>query len=274
MGGLTYADKLNKIPIRGNAMNKEAKRAPQIVAHRGASGHAPEITLEACRMALQMKADFLEIDVHQTCDGIIVGIHDPDVSRTTNGRGRIADLTLAELKLLDAGSWFNQNHPKKARPEFIGLQIPTLQEILDLIRDSQTGVYIEIKNPELYPQDFESSLASLIQRNQFENRTLFLSFSSQSLMKTKDIKPSIPTALLISEPAEDPIQTALEIRADELAIRYNLATPDLIHAAHECDLSVSVWTVNEPADLLRMIHCGADRIITNYPDRLAALLEK
>jgi glycerophosphoryl diester phosphodiesterase len=255
-------------------MIHEAKRAPQIVAHRGASGHAPEITLEACRMALQLKADFLEVDVHQTYDGVIVGIHDPDVSRTTNGSGRIADLSLSELKRLDAGSWFNQNHPKKARPEFIGLQIPTLQEIIDLIRDSQIGIYIEIKNPELYPPDFESTLANLIQRNQFEDRTLFLSFSLQSLTKTKGINPSIPTALLISDPAEDPIQTALAIRADEMAIRYNLATPDLIRAAHVSGLSVSVWTVNEPADLLRMIHCGADRIITNYPDRLATLLRK
>jgi glycerophosphoryl diester phosphodiesterase len=255
-------------------MNSAPQRTPQIVAHRGASGHAPEITLEACRMALQMKADFLEIDVHQTNDGVIVGIHDSNVSRTTNGKGRIADLSLAELKLLDAGSWFNQNHPEKARPEFIGAQIPTLQEIIDLIRDSQTGAYIEIKNPELYPQDFEFSLASLIQRNQFENRSLFLSFSSQSLIKTKKNAPSIPTALLISKLAEDPIQAALAIRADEVAIRHDLATPDLINAAHECGLSISVWTVNKPADLLRMIHCGADRIITNYPDRLAALLRK
>jgi glycerophosphoryl diester phosphodiesterase len=255
-------------------MNNEAKRAPGIVAHRGASGHAPETTLEAYRVALRMKADYVEIDVHQAFDGIIVGIHDADVSRTTNGRGRIADLSLAELKSLDAGSWFNQNYPEKARPEFVGSHIPALQEVIDLLKNSPTGIYIEIKNPELYPPDFESSLTNLIQRNQFESRALFLSFSSQSLIKTKGITPSIPTALLISELAEDPIQAALAIRADEVAIRHNLATPDLIHAAHECGLSVSVWTVNKPADLLRMIHCGADRIITNYPDRLATLLQR
>jgi glycerophosphoryl diester phosphodiesterase len=250
-------------------MIRAAKNKTQIVAHRGASGHAPETTLEAYRIALQMAADFVEVDVHLARDGTIVCIHDSDVRRTTNGKGRVADLTLSELKLLDAGSWFNKKNPGKARPEFAGLQIPSLQEVLDLLKENKTGIYVEIKDPELYGPHFESSLVSLIRRNDFENRTLFLSFSPQSLAKTKKIDSSIPAALLISKLAGNPVQAALAIDADELAIRYDLANSDFINAAHEKGLSVSVWTVDEPEDLRRMILLGVDRIITTYPDRLS-----
>lgn len=224
--------------------------------------------MEAYRIALQMAVDFVEVDVHKTRDGAIVCIHDHDVSRTTNCKGRVADLTLSELKLLDAGSWFNKKNPGKARPEFAGLRIPSLQEILDLLKENKTGIYVEIKDPELYPPDFEFSLVSLIRRNNFENRTVFLSFNPQSLVKTKKIDSSIPTAILISNLSENPVQAALAIVADGLAIRHNIANSDIINAAHEKGLSVSVWTVDEPEDLRRMINLGVDRIITNYPDRL------
>jgi glycerophosphoryl diester phosphodiesterase len=249
-------------------MIRNPKDSPQIVAHRGASGYAPEATLEAYRIALQMSADFVEADVHKTRDGSIVCIHDPEVSRTTNGKGRVADLTISDLKLLDSGSWFNKGNPGKARQEFVGLRIPTLQEIMDLLKENEAGIYVEIKNPELYSPDFESSLVTLVKRNDFESRVLFLSFNPQSLVKTKSLAPSIPTALLIAKLAEDPVQASLDIMADEVAIRYDLANSDLIHAAHKKGLSVSVWTVDEPEDIRRMINLGVDRIITNYPDRL------
>jgi glycerophosphoryl diester phosphodiesterase len=249
-------------------MTPISENAPQVVAHRGASGYAPETTLEAYKIALQMAVDFVEVDTRQTRDGEIVCIHDSDVCRTTNGKGRVADLTLPELKRLDAGIWFNKQNPEKARPEYVGLTIPSLDEILDLLKESKTGIYIEIKNPELYSPDFEFSLVSLIRRANFENRALFLSFNPQSLVKTKEIAASIPTALLISKLATDPVHAALAIKADELAIRHDLATADIVNAAHKSNLSVSVWTVNAPNDFRRMINLGVDRIITNYPDRI------
>jgi glycerophosphoryl diester phosphodiesterase len=97
---------------------------------------------------------------------------------------------------------------------------------------------------------------------------MFLSFNPPSLVKTKKIDSSIPTALLVSKLAINPVQAALAIMADELAIRYKIANSDLINAAHERSLSVSVWTADDPEDLRRMIKLGVDRIITNYPDRL------
>jgi glycerophosphoryl diester phosphodiesterase len=253
-------------------MISKSTTKPLVIAHRGASGYAPETTLEAYRFALRIGVDGIEMDVHRLEDGVIVAIHDADVERTTNGRGQISELTLTELKALDAGSWFNKKFPKKARPEYVGLKVPTLQEIIDLTKESGVKLYIEIKNPECYHL-MESSLLSLIRDNHVEKRTRFMSFSSQSVGKIKALDPSMQTALLIAGSTEDPVAATLQVSADELGIRYNLADPSLVDAAHESGLSVSVWTVDRTVDLQRMIRLGVDGIITNYPDRLNRLLE-
>jgi glycerophosphoryl diester phosphodiesterase len=244
----------------------------QAVGHRGASGYAPETTLEAYRLAIQMGVDFVETDVHRLRDGILVAIHDADVKRTTNGKGWIADLTLAELKSLDAGSWFNRAFPEKARPEYAGLRVPTLQEVIDLVKESSAGLFIEIKDPERYPPDLESSLLSLVRNNQMEKRTRFLSFSAQSIRKIKELDASIPTVFLISRPDKNSVRATLEIPADELGIRYNNATPAIVDEAHKHGLLISVWTVDKEEDMQRMLGLGVDRITTNYPDRLIRLL--
>jgi len=253
-------------------MGSDPARKIQIVAHRGASGYAPETTLAAYRLALEMAVDFVQMDVHRLRDGTLVAIHDPDVKRTTNGRGRLAELTLPELKALDAGNWFNKAYPEKARPEYVGLKVPTLQELLDLIEKSSTGCYIEIKDPERYPPDLESKLLLLIQEKGLENRTRILSFSPESVSKIKRLAPTIQTAFLISRRWKNPVEATLRVPADELALRHDLATGAIVHSAHESGLTVSVWTVDEEEDLKRMIRFGVDRIITNYPDRLQTLL--
>jgi glycerophosphoryl diester phosphodiesterase len=253
-------------------MSMERMKRPEIVAHRGASGYAPESTLEAYRLAIQMSADYVEADVHMLRDGVIVAIHDADVRRTTNGKGKISDLSLAEIRGLDAGSWFNRAYPKKARPEFAALGIPTLREIIELVSTSSAGIYVEVKDPDSYPPEFETVLVALIRECRFERRTLFLSFNARSLMKIKALAPDVPTALLISRLGKDPVQAALSVHADELAIRHDLAIPPILEAAHRNGITVSVWTVDKTDDLERMIHLEVDRIITNYPDRLGRLL--
>jgi len=253
-------------------MHSGPARRVQIVAHRGASGYAPEITLEAYRLALEMKTDFVEMDIRMLRDGTLVAIHDPDVKRTTNGTGRISELTLRELKALDAGSWFNKANPKKARREYAGLQVPTVREIVDLVKKSPAGCYFEIKDPELYSTALESSLLSIIHGARMENRACILSFSARSISKVKTLDSSIKTALLISRRGKDPVKKTLNVPADELAILYKAATEPMVEAAHDRGLAVSVWTVDRKPDLERMIRIGVDRIITNYPDRLHRLL--
>jgi len=244
----------------------------QVVAHRGASGYAPETTLEAYRLAIRMGADFVEADIHRLRDGTLVAIHDADLTRTTNGKGWVADLALAELKALDAGSWFNDAYPEKARVQYAGLQVPTLQEVLDVVGASNAGLFIEIKDPDRYPPDLESSLLSLVRANRMEKRTRFLSFSERSIRKIKQLDASIATAFLRSAPGRDPVQAAIKIPADELGIRYQCVSQAMVDAAHRCGLLISVWTVDDEEDMKRMMELGVDRITTNYPDRLIRLL--
>jgi glycerophosphoryl diester phosphodiesterase len=244
-----------------------------VIGHRGASGYAPETTLPSYRLAIEMGVDFVEVDVHRLGDGTIVAIHDADLKRTTNGKGWVADLTLAEIKALDAGSWFNHAHPEKARPEYAGLQVPTLQEVIDLVKESSAGLCIEIKDPERYPPDLESSLLSLVHGSRMETRTRFLSFSVSSLRKIKELDASIPTVLLISRHGKNPVQAALEVPADEVGLRHVLATQEIVNEAHQRGLPISVWTADEPEDILRAIALGVDSITTNYPDRLLRLLQ-
>jgi glycerophosphoryl diester phosphodiesterase len=258
----------------------------QVVGHRGASGYAPETTIASYRMAIQMGADYVETDVHRSRDGILVAIHDAEVSRTTNGKGFVADHTLAELKALDAGSWFNKAFPERARPDYIGLRVPALQEVMDVVQETSAGLFIEIKEPERYQQlavshplsaisrqpDLESALISQIHSSHMENRTHILSFSADSLRKIKGLDASVPTAFLIAKPNENPVQATLDIPADELGILHTLATPALVEEAHRSGILISVWTVDHPEDMKRMIAMGVDRITTNYPDRLIRLL--
>lgn len=257
-----------------NSMASISSRRAEIVAHRGASGDAPETTLAAYRLALAMGADHVEMDIHMLRDGTLVAIHDPDVDRTTNGKGQISELTLAELKTLDAGSWFNQVHPEKARPEYVGLKVPTVQEVMDLVKESAMGCYIEIKDPERYPPNLEAELLTLVYKNGLEKRTRILSFNARSIGKVKALDASIPTALLISGRSKSPVEDTLRVSANELAIRHGLATAQIVDAAHEKGLSLAVWTVDREQDMKRMMRIGADCLITNYPDRLRRVFGK
>jgi glycerophosphoryl diester phosphodiesterase len=244
----------------------------QVVGHRGASGYAPETTIASYRMAIQMGADYVETDVHRSRDGVFVAIHDADVGRTTNGKGFVADHTLAELKALDAGSWFNNVFPEKARPEYIGLRVPALQEVMDVVQEGSAGLFIEIKDPERYQPDLESALLALIRSSPMENRTRVLSFSADSLRKIKELDASVPTVFLVAKPNENPVQATLEIPANELGILHTQLTAALVEEAHRSGIVISVWTVDHPEDMKRMIALGVDRITTNYPDRLIRLL--
>ena len=246
---------------------------PKVIAHRGVSGHVPEITMEAYRQAVELGCDGTETDVQMLGDGTLIAFHDPDVKRTTDGIGMLAEYTLELIRKLDAGSWFNRTFPEKARAEYVGLQVPTLQEILDLLKTSPLELLLEIKSPELYSPDFEERIIACIEANQFIRRTLFMSFSVPSIRKVKLLRSTARTALLACQMEPDPIATARDVGADELGILHTLATPTLVAAARKYDIAFSVWTPDKPADLHRMIDLGVDCITSNYPDRLLQLLD-
>ena len=243
------------------------KHKTKIIAHRGASGYAPEITIEAYRQVIPMGCDGVELDVQMLCDGTLIAFHDTGMERTTDGFGPLFNHTLESIKKLDAGSWFNRAFPEKARPEYAGLRVPTLDEILKFLKESPLEFFIEIKNPELYPSDFEARLVECVDENQLGDRTLFMSFSDVSIRKIKTLRPEARTALLACQMTPDPVSAARAAGAKELGILYKLATPELIESARNHNIAFSVWTVDEPEDIQRMLALGVDCITSNYPDR-------
>ncbi len=245
-------------------------------AHRGAAGLAPENTLAAFRMAIDLGMDATELDLQATKDGVVVVLHDETVDRTTDGHGRIGDLTLAEVKRLDAGA--------KAAPAFHGERIPTLRELIDLVKAGGRPDFrlnLEIKfadGREGQPADLEERVLAVLHETGFTDRVVVQSFHHPSAAKMKRLAPGIPCGLLVGErrrPA-DPVAAVRAHGVDYYAPHHSLVTPALLAALHQAGIPAVTWTVNDPADMRRLIAMGlgamaGDGMISDYPDRLAAL---
>ncbi|MEA3345532.1 MAG: glycerophosphodiester phosphodiesterase [Chloroflexota bacterium] len=246
-----------------------------IFAHRGASYRAPENTLSAFRLARDMGADGIELDVQLSRDGVPVVIHDATVDRTTDGSGTVADLTLAELKRLDAGSWFSS--------EFAGERIPTLNEVFSVRRTDGTAVgqdlslNLELKVVETEAVGLEEAVGSLIARCGMEDRVLISSFSPLALQRMRRVNYHLPLALIygLSLP-----QAELERWVQELqplaALHPEHRLVDEAHLAWawERNCRVNVWTVDELEETQRLLTLGVDGLFTNQPDLLKAILKE
>jgi glycerophosphoryl diester phosphodiesterase len=235
-----------------------------VIAHRGASGHAPENTLAAFKRAVALGASFIETDLHLSRDAHFVAIHDDTVSRTTNGQGRVHDLTLADLRRLDAGSWFGS--------EFSGERIPTLEEILEFSKRNDVVFYLELKPTGAWGG--EHALIGALRESGEIARTIVISFDAGIIAALRKIEPTLMTGLLFDGQVDQPLQRAVEVGARQLAVRGDLLTPALIAEAHKRDLQIVCWTVNQPAHMRMLIEAGADGIMSDYPDRLVAALPK
>src|SRR3954447_26746922 len=146
----------------GAAMAKEKHKDIVNVSHRGASGYAPEHTLVSYDMGDKMHGDYIEIDLQMTKDGQLIAMHDETVDRTTDGTGLVKNYTVDQIKRLDAGSWFNEKYPQYANPEYVGLQVPTLEEVFKEF-GKNNSYYIETKSPEIYP-GMEKELLRLVDK--------------------------------------------------------------------------------------------------------------
>jgi glycerophosphoryl diester phosphodiesterase len=231
-----------------------------LIAHRGASGHAPENTLAAFKKAVTFGATFIETDLQLTRDARLVAIHDETVNRTTNGKGAVHDMTLGELRRLDAGSWFGS--------EFAGERIPTLEEVLDFAKKFDVIFYLEMKPGGTFGS--EHALIGGLRASGEIARTIVISFDSAILANVRKIEPTLMTGLLYDGNIEEPIARALEVGARQLAIRGDLISSGLLTAARKKDLQVVCWTVNHSAQMRLLMDAGVDGIISDYPDRLAA----
>lgn len=253
-----------------------------VIAHRGASAYAPEHTFAAWDLALELGADYLEQDVQMTRDGVLVVLHDETLDRTSGGtcRGRVSDRTLAEVQQCDVGSWFNAAYPARARPEYVGLRIPTLDEVLARYSD-RASFYIETKHPDAAPGQ-EAALLELLDRHGLrtpaatgEWRVLIQSFSEQSLRRVRALDASLPLVQLLGARWH----TAASIRARlpeiaQYAVGIGPSWRDvderLVAAARAHCLEVHPYTVNDEARMRSLTALGVTGIFTDMPDVLLA----
>jgi len=243
-------------------------RAMWNIAHRGASGHAPENTLAAFRVAAEIGAKFIETDLQVTRDAKIVVMHDATVDRTTNGRGRVSKMSLAELRGLDAGTKFLSVDGKSYKGE----RVPTLDEVLDFARSADVSLYLEMKESQSW--GLEQSLVGALRRSESMNRAIVISFDEGALGTVRRIEPALMTGLLDEKPSVSSVEKAVTLGVRQFLPRADRVTPEIIAAARHADLRVVVWTVNEIEDLRTALSWDVDGIITNYPDRLNELLKE
>ncbi len=235
------------------------------IAHRGASAVAPENTLASFKQAQELGADGIELDVRLCAGGVPVVIHDPTVNRTTNGSGRVADMTLAQLKELDAGAWFG--------PTFVGERIPTLSETLAAV-GADLLVNVELKGEGLVGRRLAQEVVRLVEYQGLTERVLLSSFSPLDLRTVQEAAPQIPTGLLylwgfvpgIGELISLKPYTALHPGA-------TLLSKDHMDWIRARGYRIHVWTVDEPRNMDRFIWWGVDAIITNVPGLLHGILE-
>lgn len=246
---------------------KEKKKPQvQIWAHRGASGYAPENTLEAFWLAYEMGADGIELDVQLTSDRQIVVLHDETVNRTSDGTGYVAELTLEKLKTL---------HFNKIHPEYAKAAIPTLQEVLALVKPTQMIVNIELKTGVNFYEGIEEAVLKLVQDMGMEDRVIYSSFNHSSIMRIKRLKPDATCGFLYCDGIYKAAEYAKIYGIEALHPSLNnMQYPQLIEQCRDVDIKLHVWTVNEKRDIQQMLDLGVDAIITNYPDRAYEMIHK
>ncbi|PWI08743.1 glycerophosphodiester phosphodiesterase [Streptomyces sp. NWU339] len=248
---------------------------PVVVAHRGASGYAPENTLAAVDEAAALDIEWVENDVQRTKDGELVVLHDDSLARTTDvetvfpGRSpwKVKDFTAAEIARLDAGSWFD--------PVYAGTRVPTLEQFVRRVEQHDQKLLLELKSPELYPGIEQETLKVLsnegwLDRAHLSDRLVVQSFNADSVRTVHELKPGVKTGFIGAPPMSD--LPAYADFADQINPPHTslsgayVAAVQAFHGPHDEPLEVLTWTVNDAAAARRVAGFGVDGIISNKPD--------
>jgi len=232
-----------------------------VIAHRGASAYAPENTLAAFDLAIQMGASHIELDVHSTRDGHIVVIHDETVDRTTNGSGPVTSHALATLAELDAGSWFAGT--------FAGERVPTFSEVLERYK-GRVHIHTEIKGHSVH---LSHRTADLVRRHGMLEQVTITSFQRARLEETRAYAPELPTGWLVAEVSDVIIAQARAIGLTQLCPRATTMTPELVHRLHAEGFVVRAWGVATEDLMRQVVRAGADGMTVDFPDKLIAYLQ-
>jgi glycerophosphoryl diester phosphodiesterase len=242
---------------------------PRVIAHRGFSGKAPQNTLAACRAAIALDTDMIEIDVLLSRDGEVVVIHDPELTQTTNGVGRVGDHPLAELQRLDAGTSFSR--------EFSGEPIPTLNQILDLVR-GRTLLNVEIKQEAVSAQaigGITHEVLRAIHHRGMSDQVILSSFDPRALSHARQLAPEVKTASLFNATLHagmGPREVMDEVGSVAFNVSDTQITPAILRACHHHGCPVAVYTVNEPSRMRALFRLGVDALFTDRPDLMLGVL--
>ncbi len=221
-----------------------------LTGHRGAAELEPENTRLSIQKAIDLGVDQVEIDVHLTRDQHLVVIHDATVDRTTDGQGAVADFTLEEVKRLDAGK---------------GERIPTLQEVIDLVR-GKVVLQIELKGP-----DTAESVVRTVKQNNIESEVLLTSFVHERLREAPQLNPSLALGALWTNPPTDTCEQAIDMGEEAIHIQYQNIDAQLVQKAHAHGLNIRAWNPDTVEVIQRVIDLGVDAVGSNRPDLLIAL---
>ncbi len=278
--GVVYvylATQTGEAAIQKEVFKRESPR-PLVFAHRGGGGLIPENTLEAFVYSARMGVDVLELDIHSTSDGTLVVMHDAAVDRTTDGRGRVNELTLEAIKKLDAGYVFSpdsgQTFPFRNRK----ITVPTLREIFDALPQMTFNI-----EPKQHAPSIIKPLCALVRERKMIDKVIVGSFNQTTIDDFRRECPEVATSASPSEVTKflalvkagltdsySPPMQALQVPQNLGSLQ--VVSKEFIETAHRRNLKVHVWTINETADMQRLIEMGVDGIMTDYPDRLLTLL--
>ena len=244
-------------PLGNNAMRKV-----KVVAHRGASGTHPENTAPAFLQAVRLGVETIELDVQLTRDHQLVICHDPSVDRTSNGCGFVVDLDMAQIKELDAGSWFS--------PKFAGTRFLSLDEALDLI-PPEVCLNVHVKADE---KDRHHIIPLTVARLQQHRRlkTAFVAADESSLAVACKVEPSLEVCNLTTRPIESYVDRSLELGYRILQPGHAVTSKKLVSYAHEHGMEVNPFYADDEGEMKRLIFCGVDGILTNFPEKLQMLI--
>lgn len=246
------------------------------IAHRGASGYAPENTIPAFEQALDMKSDYIELDIQLTKDLVPVVIHDGTVNRTTNGKGYVKDYTLEQLMTLDAGSWFNEKYPMFAREIYAGLRIPTLDQVFERF-GKEVAYMIEIKDPNLN-SNIESVLNEHILKYDLTDYVSIHSFSEASLRRFHAINASIPLYQIVwydfsVYKISESYINRLKTYAVGISPNFQKINAGYVAQVKNSGLKIFPYTVNYQVNMDKAVLWGVDGVHTNFPDRFSEVIK-
>lgn len=222
----------------------------RLLGHRGAKGEAPENTMKAIRYALNLGLTAIEIDVHLSKDNQVVVIHDDTVDRTTNGKGKVKDLSYPELAELDAGA---------------GEKVALLSEVLELIKNTSKKIFLMI---EIKALDLERPVAQLIEKYNLIDQVAVISFNHRILLTLKSINPKLKTACLFVGLPIDPVAIVKSAKADGLSICAGTVDAKLIGECQQAGLMTAVWVVDDVCQASQFSEFKVDFLATDYPSRL------